>query len=93
MKRILLFAAMLLLTVSTAWARDYTIYPIPQSMEMGHGSLKITKTVHIIADNSIDAATLERAESLLRGHGLTPKRVRRAGRQTTLYLRTDAPIS
>lgn len=92
MKRLLILTATLLANLGVVFAKDYTIYPIPQSMEMGGGMVTITRRVSIVADKTIDRATLDRARSILQAHGYEV-RMGKSRHATMLFLRTAAPTT
>ena len=50
----------------------YTIYPVPQRQVAVSGTASFCKDVHIIAEPSVDEATVNRAKQVLEEHGLTP---------------------
>lgn len=50
----------------------YTIYPVPHRQVAVPGTASFCKDVHIIAEPSIDEATVNRAKQVLEEHGLTP---------------------
>lgn len=52
-------------------ADNYVIYPIPQSVTMGSGSLALTSQVNVVYESGIDQATRNRLEALLAQHGIT----------------------
>ena len=51
-------------------ADDYVIYPIPQSITMGNGTLALTSQVKVVYESGIDQATRNRLEALLAQHGI-----------------------
>ena len=63
----------LMLTAGTSlWAAGaYTIYPIPHEQIAKGGKVTLTGTVNIVCTKGIDQATRQRAEQVLREHGLT----------------------
>lgn len=69
MRRITLLA-LILCGLLNNYAQQYTIYPIPQQQLLQKGSARFTSPVFIVAENSIDSATIHRAEQVLGEHGL-----------------------
>lgn len=59
-------------TICLLGQSTYTIYPIPQEQTILEGKARTTHQVKIIADQSIDSATTNRALSLLHEAGFTP---------------------
>lgn len=57
--------------LSTVLADNYVIYPIPQSMSMGSGTLALTPQMKVICESGVDQATRHRLEALLAQHGIT----------------------
>lgn len=54
-----------------AWADNvYTIYPVPHEQVAGTGNVSLTKSVCVVCESGIDQATRDRAESILKEHGL-----------------------
>lgn len=51
-------------------AQPYTIYPTPQQQLAREGRARLSGTVCVVAEAGIDAATVARAEEVLREHGL-----------------------
>ena len=52
-------------------AQTYTIYPIPQSMTAGSGTVAFTTDVNVVCENGIDKATKNRLDGILAEHGLS----------------------
>ena len=52
-------------------AQTYTIYPIPQSMTAGAGTVAFTTDVNVVCENGIDQATKNRLNGILAEHGLS----------------------
>lgn len=52
---------------------NYTIYPIPQKVTDEDGTVELTDTVNVVAEDGIDSVTLDRAEEVLTENGLTPQ--------------------
>ena len=59
-------------SILTATAQPYTIYPIPQQQLAQPGSARVQAPVCIVAENGIDEATIARAKQVLSDHGLQP---------------------
>lgn len=64
-----LFLFLMLLPV--AMMAQYTIYPIPHSQVAGTGTAGFTETVNLVAGESIDTHTINRAKDVLAASGLT----------------------
>lgn len=56
--------------LSSVNADNYVIYPIPQSISMNIGTLKLTSQVKVMYESGIDQTTRNRLESLLAQHGI-----------------------
>lgn len=69
-QRITLLLMALLLTLGMQ-AATYTIYPVPQKITMGTSTTQITQRVNILADATIDQATLDRAREVVEESGRT----------------------
>ena len=52
---------------------NYTIYPIPQKVTDEDGTVDLTDTVNVVAEDGIDTVTLDRADEVLTENGLTPQ--------------------
>lgn len=50
---------------------QYTIYPVPQQQEAGSGTARFTESVTVVCGEGIDSYTRDRAEQILKEHGLT----------------------
>ena len=61
----LLFAAVLSGTGGAYAQTVYDIYPIPQRQVAGKGLVSFSKSVTVVCDAAIDAATRRRAEQVL----------------------------
>lgn len=70
------------------WADNvYTIYPVPHEQIARTGNVSITKKVSIICESGIDKATLDRAVSILKEHGIEAEQTNTASTsQTNVYL-------
>lgn len=66
---------------------QYTIYPVPQRMTAGSDKVNLRPDIRLVADATIDEATLGRAVSILQGKGF---RVVGTG-ESTLRLATIHP--
>lgn len=70
-KKLVLFIAMCCSVL--AWGENvYSIYPVPHRQVAVSGTASFCKDVHIMAEPSIDEATVNRAKQVLEEHGLTP---------------------
>ena len=49
---------------------QYTIYPVPQQQEAGNGTARFTERVTVVCGEGIDSYTRDRAEQILKDHGL-----------------------
>lgn len=72
----------------SAWADDvYTIYPVPHEQIARTGHVSLSKKVNLVCESGIDKATLERAASILREHGLEVEQTHTASAtQTNVFL-------
>ena len=62
----LLFAAVLSGTGGAYAQTVYDIYPVPQRQVAGKGLVSFSKSVTVVCDAAIDAATRRRAEQVLK---------------------------
>ena len=70
MKKYLLTSMLCILTTLTLRAQ-YTIYPVPQKMDVANGTCQLTDQVCILADDNIDEATISRAKQVFADHSMT----------------------
>lgn len=70
MKKYLLTSMLCILTTLIIRAQ-YTIYPVPQKMEVANGTCQLTDQVCILADSKIDEATVSRAKQVFADHSMT----------------------
>ena len=54
-----------------ASAQTYSIYPVPQSMTAGSGTVAFTSNVNVVCESSIDEPTRNRLSEILTEHGLS----------------------
>ena len=66
----LLFAAVLSGTGGAYAQKNYEIYPVPQRQVVGSGLVSFSKSVTVVCEEAIDAATRRRAEQVLKEAGL-----------------------
>ena len=66
----LLFAAVLSGTGGAYAQKNYEIYPVPQRQVVGNGLVSFSKSVTVVCEEAIDAATRRRAEQVLKEAGL-----------------------
>ena len=66
----LLFAAVLSGTGGVYAQKNYEIYPVPQRQVVGNGLVTFSKSVTVVCEEAIDAATRRRAEQVLKEAGL-----------------------
>ena len=66
----LLFAAVLSGTGGAYAQKNYEIYPVPQRQVVGNGLVSFSKSVTVVCEETIDAATRRRAEQVLKEAGL-----------------------
>lgn len=80
MKKITTLLVALSLTMTIGAQRLYNIYPVPHDMQTLQGTATFSKTVNLVAEEGIDAVTVERAREILAAHGLharmSPKAVK-----------------
>ena len=69
MKKI--FTFVLLCLAVTAYAQKYTIYPVPQKMTAGSGTVAFTTSVNVVCESGIDEPTKNRLSEILGEHGLS----------------------
>lgn len=90
MKKLLILTALILSQLSMAFAQGYTIYPIPQTLKVGDESVRFSRTVTIVADKTIDQATMNRAKAVLVEGGFKVEEGKKPSRgRTTLSLLTQ----
>ena len=69
---------------------NYTIYPIPQKVTDEDGTVSLTDTVNVVAEDGIDTVTLDRADEVLAENGFTPQFDSEPSEEyTNLYLGVD----
>lgn len=74
MKLKITILAFMLLTGTSLWAAGaYTIYPTPHQQIEQAGTVTLAGTVNVVCGKSIDQATRQRAEQVLKEHGLRCK--------------------
>lgn len=74
MKLKITILAFMLLTGTSLWAAGaYTIYPTPHQQIEQAGTVTLARTVNVVCGKSIDQATRQRAEQVLKEHGLRCK--------------------
>jgi len=78
MKRILVSLLFLILCSNAVYSESYSIYPVPQSLQMREGSLTLSKTVNIVFDKQIDDITRRRAVQVLSEAGYVCRLTKRA---------------
>ena len=66
----LLFAAVLSGMGGAYAQKNYEIYPVPQRQVVGSGLVSFSKSVTVVCEEAIDAATRRRAEQVLKEAGL-----------------------
>lgn len=66
----LLFAAVLSGMGGAYAQKNYEIYPVPQRQVVGNGLVSFSKSVTVVCEAAIDAATRRRAEQVLKEAGL-----------------------
>ena len=66
----LLFAAVLSGMGGAYAQKNYEIYPVPQRQVVGNGLVSFSKSVTVVCEEAIDAATRRRAEQVLKEAGL-----------------------
>ena len=66
----LLFAAVLSGMGGAYAQKNYEIYPVPQRQVVGSGLVSFSKSVTVVCEDAIDAATRRRAEQVLKEAGL-----------------------
>lgn len=79
----------IVLATSLAALAQYTIYPMPRSMTAMEGTAQFSQNVCLVADEGIDAATIERAQQILKEHGLNAKLQGQQQCTSVIYLRVD----
>ena len=90
MQKPFLFSLFLLCSSLCIAQNSYTIYPRPQQMMVNSTTVRLKAPVCIIAESSIDAATLARAEQVLHDRGIATFRASKPQRQgTNLLLGTN----
>lgn len=73
---------------------QYTIYPVPQSMTAKEGTAQFSENVCLVADEAIDAATIERARQVMADHGMTLSTTGGAQQCTSvIYLKVDPAVA
>lgn len=92
MKRILTLCS--LMAGALAALAQYTIYPVPQKMTAQSGTAQFSENVCIVPGDGIDAATIERAQQVLKDHGLTGN-VSNTAQQcnSVIYLKVDPSVA
>ena len=71
MRKLFVFAALLLFSLSAPATGLYDIYPVPHGMTPSSGTATFTGEVNIIVESGIDSVTVGRAMQVLRDRGLT----------------------
>lgn len=69
MKRLLMLIAFAV-SLAAGAQKAYKIYPVPHEQHLAAETATFTQTVNIVAEDGIDAATLNRAKQVLGDHGL-----------------------
>lgn len=73
---------------------QYAIYPVPQQMTAGSGTAQFSEEVCLVADKGIDAATISRAQQILKDHGLNGQVATGEKACTSvIYLKVDASVA
>lgn len=91
MKR--LFTIIGMMGFALATMAQYTIYPVPQKMTAKTGTAQFSENVCIVADKAIDAATIERAQQVLREHGMTGVVSPEQSCTSVIYLKVDQSVA
>ncbi|MFA6871906.1 MAG: beta-N-acetylglucosaminidase domain-containing protein [Bacteroidaceae bacterium] len=73
MKKTILFFLLLLWSITQHYSNAYTIYPIPQKIEMGSSVISPTATMHLVYETGVSLTTQHRLEEVLTkaGFGFT----------------------